>query len=105
MFDARMSRSFATQRYNPYMDMSLGVWVGDLDPYAQRLAAGGVSFLTLGHKDDSGRQLFSIIIHAPHTQAVVELISDSPPHGLDPTPDTSVRVTAANLRDMGVQDP
>ena len=100
-----MSRSFATQRYNPYMDMSLGVWVGDLDPYAQRLAAGGVSFLTLGHKDDSGRQLFSIIIHAPHTQVVVELISDSPPHGLDPTPDTSVRVTAANLRDMGVQDP
>ena len=39
MFDARMSRSFATQRYNPYMDMSLGVWVGDLDPYAQRRAA------------------------------------------------------------------
>ena len=44
------------------MDMSLGVWVGDqMGLYVQRIIAAGVdTFLALSHKDDSGRQLYSV---------------------------------------------
>jgi hypothetical protein len=68
VFDSKMEASFGARRYNSFMDMSVGVWVSSLTEYTQRLAAAGAGFLALSHKDDAGTQLYSVLVHGPHTQ-------------------------------------
>jgi hypothetical protein len=50
-----------------------------LDVYIDKFEADHVKYLSLKWQTDSGNQKFSIIVHIPHTQVVLELVSTSRP--------------------------
>jgi len=105
IFDEKMSAAFATRRYDAFMDFSVAFWAPDLDIYISLLSADGVPFLVLTWKDNTGTTYYSLIIHGPHTQVVVELISRQKP-AAEPeahfVQDHTVRYTSGIFYEMGV---
>ena len=63
--------------YSEWMDHHLAVWAPSLAPYVSKYEATGVAFLPLTWSSRSGKtKYYSILVHAPNSQVVVELISD-----------------------------
>jgi hypothetical protein len=68
------------KEYSPWMDTHVGWYDNDLASYARRLSDHGVPVLALRWPSaDQGRSFYSLIVHAPDTQEVYEIISASAP--------------------------
>lgn len=90
IFDEKMNAAFEAKRYDAFMDYSVAFWAPDLERYISALSGDNVPYLVLSWKDNTDTQYYSLIIHGPHTQVVVELISREKPaseanYVLDPT--------------------
>jgi hypothetical protein len=70
------------EEYSPWMDIHVGIYDNDLDSYAHRFLDHGVPVLALrwpsADKKRSPR-LYSLIVHAPDTQEVFEITSQTAP--------------------------
>jgi catechol 2,3-dioxygenase-like lactoylglutathione lyase family enzyme len=64
-----------TYTYSPWLDHHLALWAPSLDPYVTRFQADGVAYLRRKWKEN-GAFFYSILVHAPKTQLVIELISN-----------------------------
>merc|ERR1711998_181079 len=87
------------------MDFSVAFWASDLDRYITALRADTVPFLVLSWRDNTGYSYYSLILHGPHTQVVVELISSQKPGTIPESrlvPDPTVRYTSGIFYEMGV---
>jgi len=104
-FDEKMNAAFAANRYDSFMDFSVAFWALDLDSYIQALQADGVKFLLISWADNTKKPYYSLILHGPHTQVVVELISS-----VRPTADSAmlqqdeIRYTSGIFYEMGAID-
>jgi hypothetical protein len=68
--------------YSPWMDIHVGIYDNDLDSYARRFLDHSVPVLALRwHSTDKKRSpvFYSLIVHAPDTQEVFEIISTTAP--------------------------
>ena len=81
-FDAKLRAAAAAKRYDAFFDYSLALWVSSLDGYVAALRADGIEVLALAWEDESGAQYFSLLVFAPRSQSVVELISSAAPASL-----------------------
>jgi hypothetical protein len=79
VFQDKMLAAFKHGTYDSFMDFALVFWASDLDVYIDKFQADDVKYLSLKWQTDSGNQKFSIIVHIPHTQVVLELVSTSRP--------------------------
>lgn len=104
VFDEKMAAAFANKKYDAFMDFSVAFWASDLDAYIKALTADDVPFMVLRWKDNKNTPYYSLILHGPHTQVVVELITTAQPKAismnqtvLDPT----LRYTSGIFIEMG----
>jgi len=69
------------EEYSPWMDIHVGLYDNDLDSYLRRFLDHGVPVLALRwpSADEKGSPLYSLIVHAPDTQEVFEIISTTAP--------------------------
>jgi len=70
------------EEYSPWLDIHVGIYDNDLDTYARRFLDHGVPVLALQWPSaGEGRspRLYSLIVHAPDTQEVFEIISTTAP--------------------------
>jgi hypothetical protein len=68
------------KEYSPWMDIHVGWYDNDLASYARRFSDHSVPVLALQWPSaDQGRSFYSLIVHAPDTQEVYEIISASVP--------------------------
>jgi hypothetical protein len=70
------------EEYSPWMDIHVGIYDNDLDSYARRFLDNSVPVLALRwpSSDEKGMALlYSLIVHAPDTQEVFEIISETAP--------------------------
>lgn len=64
--------------YDTFMDNHLALWAPTLAPYSSAFDADQVNYLALRWHDD-GATYYSLIVHLPSSQVVVEFISDEAP--------------------------
>ena len=67
--------------FDAFMDFNVVLFAGeDLPSYTRSMAKDGVPFLSLSWKGDTGGVWFSVMVHVPLSQMVLELVSQTPPH-------------------------
>jgi hypothetical protein len=77
-FHSKLSAAVVGHHYDAFMDMSLVVYAKNLSRYWSHFVDTQVGFLPLVWPDaDSGKDWFSLIVNIPHTQVVVEIVSDT----------------------------
>lgn len=68
------------EKYDAFMDYNVVLFAGDeLPAYAKAMAADNVKFLSASWKASSGDTWYSVIVHVPSTQMVIELVGASSP--------------------------
>ena len=75
-FDRRFAAAVATGAYDPYLDMSLVVWSASLHPWLETTAGQHYGPIAI---QDGDVTYYSIIIHVPNTQILVEVVSPERP--------------------------
>lgn len=104
-FDEKMKAAFAAKKYDAFMDFSVAFAVSDMDIFLAKFKADSVPYLLLSWFDDKATPYYSLIIHGPHTQVVVELISATKPSSVPASEfiaDSTLRYTSGIFLEMGV---
>ena len=66
--------------YDQFMDFNVVLYAGeDLPTYADALAADDIDFLSASWSADSGDAWYSVFVYVPHSQMVIELVSQTSP--------------------------
>lgn len=66
--------------FDAFMDYNVVLFAGDdLPNYAKAMSADGVKFLSASWKDASADTWYSLIVHVPHSQMIIELVSKTSP--------------------------
>lgn len=79
IFTTKLAAAAAAKRYDSFFDFSLALWTSSLDSYITKLQADKVGYLALTWDDETGTTYYSVLVHQPNTQSVVELISSAAP--------------------------
>ena len=80
-FDRKFKAAAMTKKYDSFLDFALVVYAKSLDRWLKPLATheGPASFFPISWQDDTGKKWWSAIVQIPHTQVLVEMISDTKP--------------------------
>lgn len=105
VFTTKLTAAVAAKRYDAFFDFSLALWTSSLDSYIAKLEADKVGYLALTWNDETGATYYSVLVHQPGTQSVVELVSSARPSSV-PVEELlsagSVRYPSAVFSNMGV---
>ena len=82
IFTAKLAAAASARTYDSFFDYSLALWTSSLDPYVDSLKIGGVAWLPLVWQDERGGSYYSLLVHQPGTQSVIELITTAVPMSL-----------------------
>ena len=84
-FDAKIEAAFSTGNFDSFLDFALVVYAKNLDTWISKVAnftgatTESPAWMALRWTDNSNATWFSAVFHLPHTQVLVEVISESEP--------------------------
>merc|ERR1712113_253356 len=63
--------------FDAWMDFNVGLYTTNLDSYIKSLEADNVPYMGAFWKTSTGDKLYSLFVHVPATQMIIELISST----------------------------